>query len=66
MQAQQAALQAQQAQQAANGALAQVTALRQQLAFKTQESAELAALCEELVSDIEARNTAAAGTVVST
>ena len=30
--------------------------LRQQLAFKTQESAELAALCEELVSDIEARN----------
>ena len=60
MQAQQALLQAQEAQHAARGTHAQVATLRQQLAFKTQESAELAALCEELVSDIEARNTAAA------
>lgn len=60
MQAQQAAQQARQAVQAGKAAQAEVAALRQELAFKTQESAELAALCEELVGDIEIRNQAAA------
>ena len=60
VQAQQAAQQARQAVQAGKAAQAEVTTLRQELAFKTQESAELAALCEELVSDIETRNQAVA------